>query len=237
MILIIAEPSDEAALWLYPRLEECTSGVVAIMTPTQLVCSRQIVHRLSDHGASSRFVLANGEAIESTALSGVVNRLGTAPTLQLARASPRDRQYAQDEVHAFLLGWLASLECPVVNRPDPTFLSGPWHSPLEALQLAALAGLPFASRCSAIDDMEQPFANHGPLRSHFVLDGQLVGPLVSFPMRDALLRFAALWGGRLLQIDCCVVAGETAFQNATSFVDFRAGGDLLVRALARSLRS
>lgn len=235
MILIIAEPTDEPALWLRPRLAECVSGYVAIVTPTQLVCSRQIVHYLSDHATSSQFVLVSGETIESNALKGVVNRLGAAPAAQFAAASLRDRIYAQEELHAFLLGWLASLECPVLNPPEPSFLAGPWYPPVEALQLAALAGLPFVSKHFTLDNIEVLVEEAGPLRTHFVLDGQVIGPIIQLQLREALLRFAALWGGRLLQIDCGIVDGKPAFCRATSLVDFCLGGDLLVRALARVL--
>jgi hypothetical protein len=232
VILIIAEPTDLPALWLRPRLAARVATAVATVSPIQLVCSRQIVHRLSDGGADSRFVLAGGAIIESSVLTGVVNRLGAAPTAHLARAPLRDRIYARDELHAFLLGWLASLECSTINRPEPDFLAGPWHPPLEALQLAALAGLPCRPRRLAVGEVEMVASETGPLRTHFVLDGQLVGPLAPAGLRDALLRFAALWGGRLVQVDFAVAGREPTFHAATSFVDYRLGGDLLVRALA-----
>ena len=127
MILIIAEPVDAAALWLRPRLAARLASTVSIVTPMQLVCSRRILHRLSTGGASSRFVLANGQTIEGAALVGVVNRLGTLPTAHLASAPPRERIYARDELYAFILGWLSSLECPAINRPEPNFLGGPWY--------------------------------------------------------------------------------------------------------------
>src|SRR4051794_32302150 len=70
MILIIAEPTDWPALWLRARLAARVAVRVAIVTPTQLVCSSQIVHRISSQGTSSRFLQANGQAIESAGLSG-----------------------------------------------------------------------------------------------------------------------------------------------------------------------
>jgi hypothetical protein len=234
MILIIAEPTDVAAHWLRPRLSARLSLPVAIVTPTQLVCSRHMSHRLSTRSTSSRFILANGAAVESSALAAVVNRLGALPTDHLARASPRERTYARDELYAFLLGWLASLECPVVNRPEPSFLGGPWYPPREALQMAALAGLPCSAQRLTVD-MVEPTSGEAQ-HSWFVVDGQTVGPLLPATLRDGLLRFAALWGGRIVQVDFMSSAGELEFVAGSSLVNYPVGGDLLVRALARALR-
>ncbi|MCC2662886.1 MAG: hypothetical protein K0R41_946 [Geminicoccaceae bacterium] len=236
MILIIAEPVDAAALWLRPRLAARLASTVSIVTPMQLVCSRRILHRLSTGGASSRFVLANGQTIEGAALVGVVNRLGTLPTAHLASAPPRERIYARDELYAFILGWLSSLECPAINRPEPNFLGGPWYPPLEALQLAMLAGLPCALQRLSVNTVEPAPVSGEVRRSCFIVDQRVVGPLMPQQLRDALLRFAALWGGRLLQVDFAVADEKLVFSAATSFADFRSGGDILVRAIARALR-
>jgi hypothetical protein len=39
-----------------------------------------------------------------------------------------DRSYAMAEVNAFLVAWLSSLTCPVLNRPTATSLCGPGWS-------------------------------------------------------------------------------------------------------------
>ena len=50
-----------------------------------------------------------------------------------------DREYLAAEMTAFLLAWLTSLECPMLNRPTPTCLAGP-HLRREAL-VNRVAGL------------------------------------------------------------------------------------------------
>lgn len=224
MILIIAEPGDTPAYWLRERLCHHVAVAVAMVTPTQLACSRSMEHRLSTSSSSSRFALVSGVEVASGELTAVVNRLGAVPTAQFARASASDREYAAQELHAFLLGWLASMERPVLNRPTPASLSGGWHGALELEHLAAHCGLPTGSASAKF-----------PVRSHFALDGRLFGPIVPADTRDALLQLAALYGSELLQLDVAVGEAGPKLVRVDSLVDYRLGGELLVRAIARRL--
>jgi hypothetical protein len=231
-VLILAESRDASALWLADRLRPRLTSAVDVVTPLQLVCSPRMVHRLATTACSFEFRLADGRMLDSAAIDGVVNRMLAAPTAHLQRAAAADRTYAVGELHAFLLGWLGSLDCPILNPPQPDCLVGPWRPQMEVLQLAAQAGLPFAARDIGEDPTPDGPAAGG---TSFVLDGQVLGAPRPPALRDALLRFAALWGGRLLQVDFDAGPEGPALRGATSFVDFRAGGDLLVRAIARVL--
>jgi hypothetical protein len=230
-ILVLAEARDSSALWLAGRLRAQQVQAVEVVTPLQLVCSPRLVHRLATEASGFEICLADGRVLDSAGVDGVVNRLVTVPTQHLQRAAPVDRTYAAGELHAFLLGWLGSLACPVLNPPQPDCLVGPWRPPMEVLHLAAQAGLPFVAQPIGEAPIRGPVSGG----SSFVLDGQVLGAPRPAPLRDALLRFAALWGARLLQVDFDLGTKGLALRSATSFVDFRAGGDLLVRGVLRAL--
>ena len=76
-----------------------------------------------------------------SAVQGMINRIRAVPTAHLHAADAAERDYAASELHAFLLGWLASFDCPMLNPPAPELLAGPSHSRLSALHFAAIAGL------------------------------------------------------------------------------------------------
>lgn len=230
-ILVLAEAQDAPALWLAGRLRAREGPAVEVVTPLQLVCSPRLVHRLSTEAGGFEFRLVDGRVLGTADVEAVVNRLVTVPTQHLQRATPVDRTYAAGELHAFLLGWLGALTCPVLNPPAPDFLVGPWRPPLEVAHLAAQAGLPFVPPPTDATPIQAP-ASGG---SSFVLDGQVLGAARPAPLRDGLLRFASLWGARLVQVDFDLGPSGLALRSATSFVDFRAGGDLLVRGIRRAL--
>ena len=231
MILVLAEPADLSAIWLGTRLRPRV-GDVQIVTPAQLIYAPSIVQRLSTDDTAADVRLATGITIDLAAAKGIVNRLRTLPVEHLRAANAVERSYAESELYAFILGFLAALPCPIFNAPTPQSLCGPTYSWIHSRELAAKAGLVSSPAvCSEALLIEPTEASaHGA--TIFVLDGKLIGPLVAPPLRDMLISFAALWGGRLLQID---LAADRTFLGATSFVDYRLGGDVLVGAIARAL--
>ena len=236
MILIVAEPGDIGALWLRTQLARRLAHPVEIVTPAQLVYAPSILQRLTSRCSDADFRLGDGRTLRMSAVRGMVNRVTTVPTAHLHAADAGERDYAASELHAFLLGWLASFDCPMLNAPSPESLSGPSHSQLSALHFAAIAGLG-CRRTNITAKAPQP-PEHTPmplLMAHFVLDGQVIGPLLPTATRDAMIAFAGLWGARLVQIQTVPDGGSTEFVRATSLVDFPAGGDTLVRAIARAL--
>ena len=234
MILVLAEPADAGALWLRSQLKRHLATEVQVVTPAGLVLARSIVHRLTSERTESCFQFSDGRTLRVSAVQGIINRITAAPTVHFARAEHAEREYAATELHAFLLGWLASLECPLLNSPAPESLAGPSHSRLVALHFAALAGL-YGRRATVAADAPQPpmHTATGNVAIHFVLDGQVIGPLLPAATRDALILFARLWGARLVQIETVHDGGRYEFVSATSVVDFRAGGGALVHAIAR----
>ncbi|HKE86177.1 MAG TPA: hypothetical protein VKB50_20595 [Vicinamibacterales bacterium] len=71
-----------------------------------------------------------GRLIPTRAIRAVITRMPAVGEAELAYVHEDDRRYAVAEMQAFLLAWLSSLECPVLNRPSPSNLAGPsWNGP------------------------------------------------------------------------------------------------------------
>lgn len=227
MILLIAEPGDMAALWLHAWLAKHGTAAVRIVTPAQLGYASSVAHYLGSPRDGIAFDLGPAGRLCSQDISGVVNRVMIAPQAHIERAPEADRLYASGELHAFMLGWLASLPCPMLNAPSPELLSGPHHSELATLHFAAIAGF----EC----DADPPSAPQ-PATTHFILDGQVIGPLLNSAARDSMILFARAWNARLVQIETRPGAGgRRHFLSATSMADFPRGGALLARAILKAL--
>jgi hypothetical protein len=236
VILIIAEPADLGALWLRSQLACRLAGPVEVVTPAKLVYAPSILQRLTSRCSDGDLRLSDGRTLRMPAVQGMINRIRAVPTAHLHAADDAERDYAASELHAFLLGWLASFDCAMLNPPAPESLAGPSHSRLSALHFAAISGL--GCRRTNITTMAPQPLEQAPterIAVHFVLDGQVIGPLLPVAMRDAMVAFARLWGARLVQIETISDEGRNEFVRATSLVDFQAGGDTLVRAIARAL--
>lgn len=82
-----------------------------------------------------------GRKIPIRGISGVITCLPRVTELELLHIAPDDRGYVAAEMTAFLLAWLTELPCPVMNRPSPMSLVGPFWRREQWADLAAKAGL------------------------------------------------------------------------------------------------
>lgn len=237
MYVVLADRTDHAALWLCSNLQAHLSQPVVHITPAQLVYSTAITHRLETDHVHSQFRLADGSMLDFDKVSGVINRFGDMPTAHLDRAEKSERDYAATELQAFLLGWLASVDCPVLNPPSPDWLGGSWHSPMASAEIAAQVGLTHQPNPLSSDTAPTPDDPNIPTDPYFVCNNRLIGPLVDSQLRDALISFAHAWGSPLVQIDMRSGANGPEFIRASSFVDFTRGGGTLTRAIAQALAS
>lgn len=130
MVLVVASRVDEEARAL---VDEFPRGHAALLTPRDLSAPGWDVR-----SASPRLSIAtaSGERIRADSISGVVTMLPCIFAPELVHIVEADREYVAAEMTAFLLFWLSTLTCPVLNRPTPGCLSGPnWR--LEQWCLAA----------------------------------------------------------------------------------------------------
>jgi hypothetical protein len=116
--LVTANRSDTAAI----EFAAAAAPEVRLMTPADLSQPGWWL-RLGD-AAGSMAVIA-GEPVSATAIAGVLTRLPGVNEHDLPHIAASDRAYVAAEMSAFLLAWLTSLTCPVVNRPTPQCLCGP----------------------------------------------------------------------------------------------------------------
>lgn len=100
-------------------------------------------YELGDCSGLSQAVVA-GRACSEGRLAGVITRLAFVTPADLPHIDPSDRPYVAQEMHAFLVAWLHTLRCPVLNRPTPTCLAGEWWSPQTWIHRACRLGIPVA---------------------------------------------------------------------------------------------
>ena len=96
--------------------------------------------RLGDDGDSSAVI--DGETIDCKEIEGVLTRLPGVFQGELLNIVPEDRGYVAAEMTAFLAAWLSNLDCPVLNRPTPLCLSGPFLRREMWVHTAARIGIP-----------------------------------------------------------------------------------------------
>ena len=102
------------------------------------------------------FVL-DGRRVEAAEISGVFTRIPHVMAHELAHIVATDRDYVAAEMQAFLLAWLTSLRCPVVNRPTPACLAGPSWGPERWIHEAVKLGIPATEiDRSTMDDFVDP---------------------------------------------------------------------------------
>lgn len=120
--VVLASRYDSAARRFVRRY---ASRGACLLTPDDL--SRTGWHHRLGHPDSSTAVIA-GRMVAARDIAGVVIRLPYVAQQDLARIDPADRAYVASEMNAFLLSWLLELGCPLLNRPTPQCLAGPyWH--------------------------------------------------------------------------------------------------------------
>jgi hypothetical protein len=98
--------------------------------------------RISAESHDQDVAVVGGRAVSAGRIDGVLTRLPCVYEWELAHIVPGDRAYVSAEMSAFLLSWLSELDCPILNRPKPTCLSGPDWRQEQWIQLAARLGIP-----------------------------------------------------------------------------------------------
>lgn len=92
-------------------------------------------------GAAPGHAVIDGQVIATREIRAVITRIPAVGEAELAHVHEEDRRYAVAEMQAFLLAWLMSLDCPVLNRPSPSNLGGPLWSSAQWVQRARRLGL------------------------------------------------------------------------------------------------
>lgn len=243
---VLCSSDDPSGSWVARGLRARGLDGVRVVTTEELVYSTGITHEVSATRVHSAIALADG-ALLGPQLRGTVNRVTGVPSAHLAGASPRDQEYAVQELYALLTSVLHGLPGVVANRPDARGLAGPWLRPPEWMALGARSGLRGVGYRSAGPD---PVPEQ--LRRSVVVVGpevvpQIVptvptiptvpavgGPVTSSPpdrVRQGCLRLAQAQNLLILGVDFVVVDGVWLLCGATPVPDLRTGGDALLNAV------
>jgi hypothetical protein len=191
MLLIVALRNDVAALSL---VERWRSRGAALITARDLSAPGW-KYELPAKGPS-RFV-AGGNMLSSRDVGGVVTRLAAVPASELSHVAAEDRSYVSSEMTAFLLAWLASLACPVLNRPTPNCLCGPNWRNEEWIHLAGRLGIPVRSIRHSTSQAAEAGAEPGV---SVTIVGQQCFGAVHPLLADYSRRLAVAAGAELLEV-------------------------------------
>lgn len=243
MLLVLCESDDQAALWAGEGLLD--RGLpVELVTADDLAQAVRWKHRLGSAGTASEVVLGDGRVLDSTGVTGTLNRLVTTPPWQLAAASEVDREYAAQEVFSLWLSWLWSLPGPMLNRPTPQGLSGCWRHDSEWAVLAAQAGLRTPTyQMTSSEPNGRQLVPDGELDEERVATSFVVGRrVVAGPQQAGIAegcrRLATASRTALLGVDLIEhQLGGWTFLQASPTPELRLGGDAILDALAAELRA
>lgn len=103
-----------------------------------------------DSNKKNSTIAIGSEIILEQDITGVITRLPAVTTEELPHIREQDKSYAAAEMNAFLLAWLTSLDCPVINYPTENCLCGPNLSPEQWVYYVARLGIPVEKISSRI---------------------------------------------------------------------------------------
>lgn len=148
LVLVVAGRRDRTARALVERWSGSDAGLLTC----EDLSAAGWRHSLGDPTNSTAVI--DGRTIAARDIAGVLVRLPRVSERELGRIAREDRPYVAAEMTAFLRAWLASLRCPVLNRPVPTCLSGPGWCHEQWIHAAARLGIPVqpVRRCIALSD-------------------------------------------------------------------------------------
>lgn len=148
MLVVVASRHDKAAEALVTNWAAHGHGV-SLLTPEDLsvVGWRHYLSSIDgeageENSSSFSSAVVGGVASALDQITGVLTRLPSIFEQELLHIVPEDRAYIATEMNAFLIAWLSSLKCPVLNRPTPTYLLGPAWRPEQWVYAAAQLGIP-----------------------------------------------------------------------------------------------
>ena len=124
MLVVLAYRHDAAARALVERWR--TAGECCALLTCEDFARPGWVYVAGNPAAGSADI--DGQVIATSDIRAVVIRMPAVGEAELGHLHQDDRRYAASEIQAFLLAWLSSLPCPVLNRPSPSNLGGPWWS-------------------------------------------------------------------------------------------------------------
>lgn len=170
MIIVLASRYDEAARGL---VAGWPAGGAAMMTCEDFLTEGWAFY---PDAPDDSVAIAGGRKIQCSSLSGVLTLRPCILEQELSAIAAGDRRYVCAELNAFLIAWLSSLRCRILNRPTATSLSGPNWSPERWIFEAGRLGIPVTARTHTVPPkaMEQTSSDSkGPMQYVRVINGRI----------------------------------------------------------------
>ena len=238
MYIVIAEPYDDPGLWAYKKLKSNGLEPLELITPGELSYFLQCEYEITSNNSNSELLLNNNMKIKSNEIKGILNRFRYVHTEHIKKSV--DVGYAMEELNAFFIGWLASLEIPILNKPLPFNYSGKWRHPSQWIYLAAKAGLRTIDYIYEYKgNYHHPIQNNKKNPSVIVLDNEVIK--TSFDSSNSIkeeecIKLAERSENRLLQIQFEKKDNDFYFSWADPVPDLVLGGDKLIEKIAEILK-
>jgi hypothetical protein len=194
MFLVLASCMDAAAA----ELVSGTSDDVRLVTCADLSQPGWVFDPAAP--GEGRCVVGE-ERVSVDAVQGVLTLLTDVRPTELPHIVEDDRAYIAAEMMAFLVAWLSYVPVPVVNRPTPLCLSGPFLRAEQWLAQAQSVGLPIRRSTRRVMAAAVPPAPLVPESSRcvVVVGRQVVcGADVPEEVADGVLAMASAVGAGLL---------------------------------------
>jgi hypothetical protein len=214
MLLIIAEKQDRSARWLAERWSRFGAE---LLSPSDLSLPGWRHHVAV---ASKETAVINGRTVPVEEIAGVLTRLPYISEHELVHIVPPDRAYVAAEMTAFFLSWLTGLNCPLLNRPTPTCISGCNWRLEQWIYLATLLGVPVIPVRRHAKYLEDLSTNPSidPFDTVTVIGERCIGAIDERQATYAR-RLAAAAGMDLLAVYFRNLEGEPRLLNASLWPD------------------
>ena len=136
MLVVLASRHDRSARSLVQRWAAFGTGMIT--------CEDLSVAgwRFCPSSPDASTAVVDGRVVPCKDITGVLTRLPSIFPWELVRIRREDRVYVAAEMGAFLVAWLSSLSCPVLNRPVGACLSGPNWRPEQWARAASSVNIP-----------------------------------------------------------------------------------------------
>jgi hypothetical protein len=178
MILIFAHKWDESAQWLFTQLSAEYKDVL-LLTDLNLIEATHWHHYLSSNNTETSFQLKEGRKIELANAHMIINRLQYVYPMHWAGSADKERNYAQQEYHAFFASWLHSYDGILYNPPSVSSLCGTNPEKSVWLSMAENSGFIIPENSFYINSDNNVandifFHHNGEIKITLVLDQEVV---------------------------------------------------------------
>lgn len=147
MIVVVASHYDRRALGI---VEDWGADSATILSAEDLC---RPGWRLEIPSGPPGFAVVGGRTVRADEIDGILTLRPCVFAEELQDIQPAHRKYVAAEVNSFLLAWLATRTCTVMNRPSPRCLAGPGWLPEQWVRTANQRGIP-AHTCRRVPDGE-----------------------------------------------------------------------------------